>query len=81
MTQASDTTICIATINTAWNTELCLRSLDVRDGGHPHQVVVGDCGSTDGTLPMLVKMAQRGLVDDIDWRLGGGGTRDGLITG
>ena len=66
MTQTSDTTIYVATINTAWNTELCIRSIDVRHSGHPYQVVVGDCGSTDRTLPMLVKMLKRGLVDDVE---------------
>ncbi len=65
-TPLSDTTIYIASIDTAWNTELCLRSVDVRDSGHAYQVVVGDCGSTDRTLPMLVKMLNRGLVDDIE---------------
>jgi glycosyltransferase involved in cell wall biosynthesis len=64
--EPSDTTIYVASINTAWNTELCLRSLDVRDSGHPYRVVVGDCGSTDRTLPMLVKMLKRGVVDDIE---------------
>ncbi len=66
MAQPLDTTIYVASINTAWSTELCLRSLDARDSGHPYQVVVGDCGSTDGTLPMLVKMLKRGVVDDIE---------------
>jgi glycosyltransferase involved in cell wall biosynthesis len=61
-----DTTICIASINTARCTELCLRSLHARDAKHSYRVVVGDCGSTDGTLPMLVRMAQCGLVDDIE---------------
>jgi hypothetical protein len=65
VTQVSDTTIYVASINTAWNTELCLRSLDVRASGHPYQVVVGDCGSTDRSLPMLVKLLKRGLVEDI----------------
>ena len=64
--QQPDTTICIASVNTAWNTELCLRSLQVRDSGHPSRVVVGDCGSTDRTLPMLVRMARRAVVDDIE---------------
>ncbi len=64
--QQPDTTICIASVNTAWNTELCLRSLQVRDAGHPSRVVIGDCGSTDRTLPMLVRMARRGVVDDIE---------------
>lgn len=66
MAQAPDTTVYIASINTAWNTELCLRSLHVRDGGRPYRVIVGDCGSTDATLPMLVKLLKRGLVEDIE---------------
>jgi glycosyltransferase involved in cell wall biosynthesis len=66
VTQQPDTTVCIASVNTAWNTELCLRSLQVREAGHSFRVVVGDCGSTDRTLPMLVRMARRGVVDDIE---------------
>ena len=61
-----DTTVCIASVNTAWNTELCLRSLQARDAGHPYRVVIGDCGSTDRTLPMLVRMARLGVVDQIE---------------
>ncbi|HTT92306.1 MAG TPA: glycosyltransferase [Acidimicrobiales bacterium] len=61
-----DTTVYIASINTAWNTELCLRSLQVRDAGHHSRVVVGDCGSTDRTLPMLVRLARGGVVDEIE---------------
>jgi Glycosyl transferase family 2 len=64
-------TICIASINTAWATELCLRSLEVRDAGRPYRVIIGDSGSTDGTLPMLVRMLQRGVVDDIELAAGG----------
>lgn len=63
---AVDTTICIATINTATVTELCLRSIDVHDSGHPYQVVVGDCGSTDGTLLMLSRFRSRGVIAKIE---------------
>lgn len=66
MAEQPDTTICIASINTAWSTELCVRSLQVRDPGHPCRVVVGDCGSTDHSLPMLVRMARRGVVEGIE---------------
>ena len=64
MTQGPDTTIWIASINTAWNTEWCLRSPQVRDAEDPYRVV-GDCRSTDRTLPMVVRMARLGVVDDI----------------
>ena len=57
MTQEPDTTIWIASINTAWNTEWCLRSPQVRDAEDPYRVV-GDCRSTDRTLPMVVRMAR-----------------------
>lgn len=45
-------TVHVATLNTAHVTELCIRSMR-RYAGRPFDLVVGDAGSTDGSLPML----------------------------
>jgi glycosyltransferase involved in cell wall biosynthesis len=42
----------VATINTANVTELCIRTMR-RTAGYPFELVVGDGGSTDGSLEML----------------------------
>lgn len=51
---AEDTavTVHVATLNTAHVTELCIRSMR-QFAGRPFDLVVGDAGSTDGSLPML----------------------------
>ncbi len=51
--------VCFASYNTAAVTELCLRTLVAR-AGHPHQLRVGDCGSTDGSLELLRRLAGAG---------------------
>ena len=42
----------VATINTRAVTELCIRTMR-RRAGYPFELVVGDGGSTDGSLEML----------------------------
>lgn len=45
-------TVHVATLNTAHVTELCIRSMR-QFAGRSFDLVVGDAGSTDGSLPML----------------------------
>ncbi len=45
-------TVHVATLNTAHVTELCIRSMR-RHAGRSFDLVVGDAGSTDGSVPML----------------------------
>jgi hypothetical protein len=52
-------TVHVASCNTAAVTELCIRSMR-HYAGHPFALVVGDSGSTDGSLPMLHRFAERG---------------------
>ena len=59
-------TIAIASVNTAPATELCLRSLAAYDAGVPYRLVIGDCGSTDGSLPMLMSRVQSGQIASIE---------------
>lgn len=59
-------TICIASLNTAAATELCLRSIDRHTGDVSYAVNVADCGSTDRSLPMLVHAAKAGLLDKLE---------------
>lgn len=54
-----DVTIHVASINTAPATELCLRTMR-HYAGHPFRLVVGDCGSTDGSIEMLRRFESRG---------------------
>lgn len=54
-------TVYVASFNTASATELCIRSLR-RFAGHSHSLVVGDSGSTDGTLEMLQCFEGRGWI-------------------
>lgn len=49
----------VATIDTAAATELCIRTLH-RHAGHPFELVVGDGGSTDGSIPMLRRFEREG---------------------
>ena len=52
-------TVYVASLNTAAATELCIRSAH-RLAGHPLSIVVGDSGSTDGTLAMLRRLEPEG---------------------
>jgi hypothetical protein len=54
-----DITVHVASWNTAAATELCIRTMR-RHAGQPFALVVGDAGSTDGSLPMLREFARRG---------------------
>lgn len=45
-------TVHVATLNTAHVTELCIRSMR-QTAGHPFDLVVGDAGSTDGSVAIL----------------------------
>jgi glycosyltransferase involved in cell wall biosynthesis len=49
----------VATINTAAVTELCIRTMR-RTAGYPFHLVVGDGGSTDGSLDMLRTFERQG---------------------
>jgi hypothetical protein len=61
-----EVTIGIASINTRMATELCLRSLEAHDAGKPYHLVVGDCGSTDGTLPMLIRRLRANMINELE---------------
>lgn len=52
----------IANLNTARATELCIRSMR-QFAGIEFELVVGDCGSTDGSLTVLSRMQERGWLD------------------
>ena len=52
-------TICVASLNTRDATELCVRSMR-RFAGYPYSLVVGDGGSTDGSLTVLNEFEERG---------------------
>jgi len=52
----------IANLNTARVTELCIRSMR-QFSGDSFSLVVGDCGSTDGSLRMLERFANEGWLE------------------
>ncbi len=52
-------TVHVASYNTAAVTELCIRSMR-HFAGQPFELVVGDAGSTDGSIAMLRNFAERG---------------------
>jgi hypothetical protein len=52
----------LASYNTAEATELCVRTMIGR-AGYPVRVTVGDCGSRDGSLEMLQRLADRDVID------------------
>jgi hypothetical protein len=52
-------TVHVASLNTAASTELCIRSMRTY-AGHPFDLVIGDCGSTDGSLEMLQQFEEQG---------------------
>jgi hypothetical protein len=54
-----DIRVHVASINTAAVTELCIRSMR-RTAGHPFELIVGDGGSTDGSLDMLRRFERNG---------------------
>ena len=54
-----DVRVHVASINTAEVTELCIRSMR-RTAGYPFELVVGDGGSTDGSLEMLRRFERDG---------------------
>jgi glycosyltransferase involved in cell wall biosynthesis len=60
-----DVTIYIASINTAPATELCIRSISRYTERNSYLLSVGDCGSTDSSLPRLMKMLHDNLIDDV----------------
>lgn len=49
----------VASANTVRATELCIRTIRAF-AGYPHSLKVGDCGSTDGSLPMLRRLEAAG---------------------
>lgn len=51
-------TVHVPTLNTSRVTELCIRSMR-HFAGRPFELVVGDCGSTDGSVRMLERLAGR----------------------
>ncbi len=58
----ADVQVHFASINTAGVTELCIRTMR-HFAGYPFSLVVGDCGSTDGSIPMLQAFAARGWLE------------------
>lgn len=56
---ASEVSVCVASLNTADATELCVRTALAYAGQH-FQLVVGDSGSTDATLRRLRRFEQHG---------------------
>jgi glycosyltransferase involved in cell wall biosynthesis len=52
-------TVHMASLNTRASTELCVRALR-QHGGLPFELVVGDSGSTDGSLDLLRRFEARG---------------------
>ncbi len=54
-----DVRVHVATLDTAAATELCIRTMH-RFAGRPFQLVVGDSGSTDRSLPRLRAFERRG---------------------
>jgi glycosyltransferase involved in cell wall biosynthesis len=60
-TGAPSVRVHVASVNTAPVTELCVRTM-LRTAGHPFELVVGDGGSTDGSLEMLRNFEQAGLL-------------------
>lgn len=57
----AEVTVHVASANTADCTELTVRTAIAR-AGMPHEFVVGDGGSTDGSIEMLTGLRDRGLL-------------------
>ena len=58
-------TIFVASINTASATELCVRSIDRHTKREAYTLCVGDCGSTDNSLPRIMALVHEHLIDDV----------------
>ncbi len=58
----ADVSVHVASINTRFATELCIRTMR-QFAGHPFRLFVGDCGSTDGSIDMLRSFEARGWLD------------------
>lgn len=61
-TGSTRVTVHVASLNTARVTELCIRSMR-HYAGSPFSLVVGDAGSTDGSLTMLRDFESRGWLE------------------
>ncbi len=61
-TDPTSVTAYVANLDTARATELCIRSMR-RFAGMPFDLVVGDCGSTDGSLAMLDRFHDAGWLE------------------
>jgi hypothetical protein len=59
--ETRDVRVHVASINTRAMTELCVRTMH-RYAGYPFELVVGDCGSTDGSLDLLGDFERQGLL-------------------
>ena len=55
-------TVHIASFNTRDATELCIRTLR-RNAGYLHQLIVGDAGSSDGSIAMLQDFESKGWLE------------------
>jgi hypothetical protein len=58
-------TIYVASINTASATELCVRSIFRHTSRGAYNLCIGDCGSTDNSLPRIMELVHEHLVDDV----------------
>ena len=54
--------VCFASYNTQRMSELCIRSMRAT-AGYPFNLTVGDCDSTDGSIPMFQRYEARGSLD------------------
>ena len=54
--------VCFASFDTAEVSELCIRSMRAL-AGTPFRLSVGDCGSTDGSVPMFERFRDAGVLD------------------
>ena len=59
LTGRQSVSVFVASLDTAEATELCIRSARSL-AGHPFSLHVGDCGSTDGSVEMLRRLAGSG---------------------
>jgi glycosyltransferase involved in cell wall biosynthesis len=58
-------TIFVASINTAAATELCVRSIARYTERDSYVLCVGDCGSTDNSLPRLMQLLHDNVIDEV----------------
>jgi glycosyltransferase involved in cell wall biosynthesis len=59
--QGPSVSVCVASLNTARATELCIRSAR-HLAGYPFSMRVGDCGSSDGSTDMLRSFEAKGWI-------------------